>query len=432
VAVVGGSAILYSEVEQYKEQMLAERRERGYTLDRDPVNEALEALMLQKLLYTQGQIDSVDVNTAAVEQMVEENIAAEISARGGVLAVEQFYMKPVYDIKEEMKQRYTEMQFAQSMRGTVEDKVTITPGEVERFYRNLPKDSLPLVPEQYVYAQITKFPPSLKVAKERVRENLVELRERIMKGTSFSAMARMYSVDGSAARGGEMDPAPKEYFVTPFADALSKLKPGQVSEVVETEYGFHIIELLGKQGNLFHCRHILMRPVFTTDELQATVSALDSVANLVKEGTLTFEKAALDNSDDKFSKLNGGLVSNHEQLEMYGAMNAGLTSTRFPKEELPAGDFRTIEKMKQGELSAAFLTEDMRGNQLGKVIKLLEIVPSHAANIGEDYLALENLALQDKRQREFRKWLDSKIATMYVRIDPAFRSDEFENGNWLK
>lgn len=433
-AVVGGSAILYSDVEQYKEQMLQERREKNYTLDRDPVIEALEGLMLQKLLYTQGQIDSVQVNLADLDQMVDEQVNNIIRQKGSVAAVEQFYKKTVFDLKDDLKQRYTEMRFAQSMRQEVIGKVKITPGEVDAFYKKIPKDDLPLVPEQYVYAQIVKFPPSMTQAKQRVRERLVEMRERIMKGTAtFTMMARMYSVDGSAVRGGEMDPATREKFVTPFADALTKLKPGQVSEVVETEYGFHLIELIGKDGDLYHCRHILMKPIYTVDELQATLNTLDSLAVAVREGKQTFEKAAMENSDDKFSKLNGGLVSNHDEMEMYGAMNAGLTSTRFPKEDLPKNDYRAIIKLTPGEVSVAFLSEDLRGNQLGKVIKLLQVVPTHSANINEDYLALENLALEAKQEKEFRKWLDSKIATMYVRIDPAFRNAaEFENKNWLK
>ncbi len=432
VAVVGSSAVLYSDVEQYSGQIVAERRERGYTLDRDPMNEALEGLMLRKLLYHQSLIDSVQVNTNNLDQPIDEQVQEMIRQRGSVQAVEAFYRKPIFDLKEDLRQRYTEMQHAQAMQGEIMNKVTITPGEVDKFFRSLSKDSLPMVPEQYVYAQITKFPPSIKEAKQRVRERLIEMRERIMNGTSFSLLARMYSVDGSAARGGEMDPSPKEAYVAPFADALAKLKPGQVSEVVETEFGFHLIELIGKDGNLYHCRHILLRPVYTSDELKKTTTTLDSLVVLIREDKLTFEEAALKNSDDKFSRQNGGLVSNHDMLEMYNAMDAKLTSTRFPKEELPVSDYRVISTLKVGEISNAFMSEDMKGNELGKTIKLLQIVPSHPASINEDYLALENMALEDKKEKEFNKWLTRKIEAMYVRIDPAFRNGEFENKAWVK
>lgn len=432
VAVVGGSAILYSEIDELGKQLVQQRREQGYTSDRDPINEALEQMLMQKLLYTQAQIDSLEVGVDEISRMVEERIDQMIRSNGSATAVEAFFHKPMFDIREDMRIRIEEMRLAQRMQQEVRSKVKITPGEVDRFVRKTDKDSLPTIPEQYVYAQITKFPSSTDEAKMRVRERLLEMRERIMKGTRFDILARMYSVDGSAVRGGEMDPTPKEGFVAPFADALSKLKVGQVSEVVETEYGFHLIELISKDGNMYRCRHILLRPIFTDSELHATDKLLDSIVNVVRAGDLTFEDAALKYSDDKYSKLNGGLVSNHDMLEMYNAYDAKLTTTQFLKEELAKDDYLAINKMKVGEISDSFQTQDMRGNVLSKSIKLLEIIPSHPAGLKQDYLRLEELALQDKQDREFDAWLKKKIDGMYIRIDEDFRDGEFENKAWLK
>lgn len=406
IAVVGNSAILYSEVYEMSRRLVQQRREQGYTSDRDPINEALETIMRQKLLYHQAQIDSVKISTDDIAKMVDENVDQMVKERGSITALEAFYHKPVFEIKQELQNRYEEQRYAQSMQRDVIGKVTITPGEVERYFKSLPKDSLPTIPEQYIYAHITKFPSSTKEAKQRVRERLLEMRERIIKGTRFDMLARMYSVDGSAVRGGEMDPTPLRGFVAPFADALSKLKPGQISEVVETEYGFHLIEMIGKDGDLYHCRHILLRPVFTDTELAETSLKLDSVVGLINEGKITFERAALEYSDDKYSRQNGGLVSNHDMLEMYNAFDAKLTSTKFFKEELQREDYQAIRNLKPGEISGAFQSQDLKGNVLSKVIKLIDIIPAHPASLKKDYLRLEELALEAKQEKIFTEWLN--------------------------
>lgn len=430
VAVVGNSAILYSEVDEMSRQILQQRREAGYTLDRDARVEALENLMMQKLLYNQAQIDSVEIRTEDIPQAVDNYIQNMVDEKGSLEALEAFYNKTIYEIKDELRMRYEEMRYAQSMQYEIQGKVTITPGEVEKFYKKIDKDSLPIIPEQYVYAHLVKYPASSKLAKQRVREDMLALRERIMNGERLRDLARMYSVDGSAFRGGEMDPMPREGFVKPFGDALAKLKPGQISEVVETEYGFHIIELIEVKGNQYRARHILKRPVFTDAELEETLTKVDSLVKLVREGELTFEKAVAENSDDPFSRYNSGLVSNHEMVEMYGG-EVKMTSTKFFKEDLEV-DFEHLNRLKVGEVSNAYLTSDMKGNVMAKAVKLLEIIPAHKASLKEDYLRLEEIALEDKQNREFRKWLDAKIEGMYVRIEPEFRTDDFDNKAWLK
>ncbi len=433
VAVVGNSAILYSDVEATAQMLVERRRQEGYTSDRDPQNEALEALLLQKLLYNQALIDSVQINEGAIAQNIEAHVNSMIEEAGSIAALEEQMKRPIFDIRQTLRQRVEEEQYAQSMRYEIESKVRITPGEVERFYRKIDKDSLPIIPDQYVYAQITKYPASTKEAKQRVRERLLEMRERIINGDNFERLARFYSVDvASAIRGGEMDFTPLDGFVKPFADALAKLKPGQISEVVETEYGFHIIQLIERKGNLYKCRHILLRPIFSDDELSASQRSLDSLVNLIRLDSTTFEKAAIEYSDDKYSKQNGGLVTNHEMMEMYGANDTSYSTTRFLREELPRGDYNAIRSLKPGEISDVFQSEDLRGNVLHKVIKLLEIIPAHQANLNNDYLRVEQQALVKKQGEEFQKWLNQKIKSIYVLIAPEFRDGEFENKNWVK
>lgn len=434
VAVVGNSAIYYSDVVATAERLTQQRREMGYTSDRDPNNEALEQLMLQKLLYHQSQIDSVDVSRAEVAIQVENVIQDMIAEAGSIGALEAKEHKAVFDIRETMTQDYVEVQSAQEMQRTIQSKVTITSGEVEHFFKSQPKDSLPIVPEQYVYAHITKFPSSMDEAKRRVKERLLDMRERIIAGkASFSTLARMYSEDGSAVRGGELEPMALEGFVKPFADALEKLKPDQISEVVETEFGFHIIQGIEKlPNNTYRCRHILIRPYYTPSELAESDNILDSLANLIRSDSITFEKAALEHSDDVYSKQNGGLVSNHDILEAQQAYQASLTQTKFYKEYLMPADYNALRRLKKGEVSNAYQTTDMKNNQLSKIVKLVDVIPSHTATLDEDYLMIEEAALEHKKRAEYNKWLEGKIEAMYIRIEPEFREGEWEYKGWVK
>lgn len=254
VAVVGSSSILYSEVADHARQLTAQRRAEGYTSDRDPMNEALEALMTQKLLFNQAQIDSVKINAGDIASHVEEQVQNMIEAEGSIPRLEAKHHMAIFNIRENMRQRYEEQSYASSMQNEVVSKVAVIPGEVERFYKSIDKDSLPTIAEQYVYAQITRFPKSITQAKQRTRERLLDMRERVITGKAkFENLARMYSQDpGTMMRGGEMDPAPLASLDSSFAAALENMKPGQISEVVESQFGFHIIQMLDKRGSLYH------------------------------------------------------------------------------------------------------------------------------------------------------------------------------------
>ena len=439
VAVVGNSSISYSDMRQAAKMILEQRRSEGYTSDRSAESEALEELLAQKLLYNQALLDSVEINQADVVQRVEQQVQSMIDYEGSIAALEKKSYMAIYHIRDLLRRQIEEQTYAQTMQHTIVSKTKVVPGEVERFYNSIDKDSLPIVAEQYMYAQITMFPRNIKEAKLRTRERLIEMRERIVTGkTRFATLARMYSLDGSAIQGGELEPAPLSGFVKPFADALAELKPGQVSEVVESEFGFHLIQLIDKKGQLYHCRHILLRPTYTVDEIIAPMRDLDSLVNLIKKDSLSFEEAARKHSDDRHSKQNGGVVTNHDLLERYSAYDAKLTATKFLKEDFGAmggksiDDYNAISRLKEGEISAPFRSSDMVGNELVKVVKLLKVIPAHNASLDEDYLRLEQMALRRKQDVEFKEWLNKKIASMYVYIAPEFRNLEFENKNWVK
>lgn len=440
VAVAGGSSILHSEMAEYADALVAQRRQMGYTSDRDPMNEALEALLEQKLLYNQALIDSVEIDNSGIASRIEEYVQTLINEAGGIAELEAKEHMPIFTYREMIRTRYEEQAYAEAMRNTIVGKITVVPGEVERFYKSADKDSLPTIGEQYVYAHITKFPASLKEAQQRTKERLLDMRERIITGqTKFSVLARMYSMDGSAMYGGEMEPMPAQYFVRPFAEALEKLKPGQISEIVETEFGFHIIELIEKRGEVYRCRHILLRPTFTYEELAQPARELDSIARLIRLDSLSFDEAALRHSDDAISKYNGGIVSNSDVLaRMGGYGGARLTATRFLKEDFSAqggkslDDYAALMRLRVGEVSDSFNTTDLMGNQMSKIVKLIDIIPAHTATLEDDYIRLEEMALNQKQESVYREWLSSKIKAMYIYIDPEYRSGEFENKEWIK
>ncbi len=438
VAVVGGSAVLYSEVAEYAEVLVEQRRQQGFTSDRDPMNESLEMLMRQKLLYNQALLDSLAPPT--VEAYVEDQMQSMIAEAGSIAELESRQHMAVFNYREIIRQRITEQEYARSMQQQVISDITITPGEVENFYKELKEDELPLVPEQYVYAQIIRYPASQEEAKRRTRERLMEMRERIITGKSTMAvLARTYSLDpGSAMRGGELTPGPLSQLTPPYADALEKLKPGQISEVVESQFGFHIIELIDEPKNgLYHSRHILLRPTYTNEELVEPANFLDSIAKQIRKDSITFEKAAMEFSEDKLTRMNGGLVTNHDLLmSSLQYANVKYTATKFRREDFGEGkslqDYLALTKLKVGEVSDAYMSEDLQGNEHSKIVKLLEVIPTHVASLEEDYSTIEEMALTDKQDKAFRKWLTEKIDGLYVYISPDFRDGDFEFPNWVK
>ena len=438
VAVVGGSSILHSEVAEYAEALVDQRRQMGYTSDRDPMNESLEGLMRQKLLYSQALIDSL--TPPSVDGYVEEQLQAMIAEAGSIAELETRQHMAIFNYREILRQRLTEQEYARAMQQQVISNITVTPGEVEKFFNDMTEEERPLVPEQYVYAQIVRYPASQEDAKRRTRERLLEMRERIISGkSSMAVLARTYSVDpGSAMRGGELTPGPLSQLTKPFADALAKLKPGQISEVVESEFGFHIIELIDEPKNgMYHSRHILLRPSYTNDELLAPMKELDSIADLIRKDSISFEDAAMKFSDDKLTRMNGGIVTNHDFLmssPQYA--NVKYSATKFRREDFgndrSLQDYGALSKLNAGEVSSAYMAEDLRGNEHSKIVKLVEVIPTHTATLEEDYPTIEEMALTDKQEKAFKKWLTEKIDGLYVHIAPEFRDGEFEYPNWVK
>lgn len=429
-AIVGNMTIMMSDIEAEAARIEGDRREHGSFSKRSPHDEAFENLLHQKLLASAAKADSLDKEMRPVDGRVEEIVTSMIKEAGGITALERKMGKPIFQIRTELVDDVTEMQLAQLMEQKVRAKVAVNNADVKAFFTGLPKDSMPQIPQQYVYAQIVKFPPTTSARKFEMREQLLGYRKRVLEGEKFSVLATLYSADrGSAVRGGEIGPQPLATFMKPFADAIESLKPGQISEVVETEVGFHIIELISLKDGQAHFRHILLTPDFSIEDMYRAAGALDSVANEIRNGKVTFNEAVVKESQDKQTKMNDGVVFNTNLY--YQTNDLRNASTRFMVDELRADEFRVLSKMKVGEVSNSYESED-RASKVYKIVKLLDIVPAHQASLKYDYEMIESAALNDKQNRELNNWVDQAINRVYIYIAPEYRNVEFLRAGWVK
>jgi len=418
IAVVSGERVLLSDIEQ---EVMRMRMQGATESEYDRCN-ILEQILIQKLLLTQAKIDSLTVNDASVEMEIDRRLRYFINQIGSEKALENYFKKPLYEIKDDLRELISEQQLTQQMRQKIIDKVKITPSEVKNFYKKIPSDSLPQIPELYELQQIMIFPPSTAEAKYQVREKLLEIRERVLKGERFSTLAVAYSEDrASAIKGGELGLRSRDELVKAFADVAFNLKEGQVSQIVETEYGFHILQMIESKDDKVNVRHILMKPQYSSDMMSQAISRLDSISNLIKSDSITFERAAMRFSEDKKSNLNGGLV-----------INPYTNTSFFEKDHLQPADYYVIKELKVGDMSAPFESRDEHANVVFKVLKLKKVVKAHKANIKDDYDIIQNMAKQNMENEILEDWLTKKQKTTFIRIDKSFRSCNFESKGWIK
>lgn len=429
IAVVGSSMILYSDLKMAEDMVKQSYIERGYTGE-SALAEALESLLRQNLLASYAAKDSLSINEAQVFMEADNYINSLIESRGSSAEVEKFFNRPIFSVREYIMKRLREGQMAQAMQRQVQSEVILTPKDIVKYYKNVDKDSLMIIPEQYVYSQVTQQTPRTDAAKLDVKEELLSIRERILNGSNFRTMARLYSEDpGSAGKGGDLEPSPAEAYDPAFAEELKRLKVNQVSQVIESRYGFHIIQLISKTDEgLYHARHILMRVKFKAEDLEKAYNLLDSVSQKVRADSLSFALAVEQFSDDEDSRKSGGMVTNIKAEMTMGVRNK---STKFFTEDLGA-EYQNIKNLKEGEVSKAYIGLDDEGSNIVKFIRLDEIIPSHVANLKDDYVLLEDLALRDKKQQHFEKWLNEKIAEIYIKIDDRYKDIPLKNKGWIK
>ncbi len=436
VAIVGNAPIMLSEVEKMKDMIIEQRKQMGVPSANTPMEDAFQAMLLQKVLIQKGRADSLDkeINRTSIALQVEEQVAQMIEHIGSAKELEKLYGKALFQIKRDLEREQLDQQISQQMQAIIKEDVEVSYNDVYEFFANISRDSLPMVPEQYVYAQITRAPEQTDLRKMAIRERLLGFRERILKGEKLAVLARLYSQDeGSRGKGGEIGPQSINDFVPEFVETLSILKPGQISEVVETEYGFHIIELISKRGELVHYRHLLLKPEFGTDELEGVVAELDSIRTAIQEDKITFAQAALRESHDKMSRNNGGKVFNMRAYNQTGDISKA--STLFMADELSqtsVEDYRTLSTMKVGDISKPFQGVDESGNVVYKIITLEKVIPSHIASTEIDYEIIEEVALLTKESEAIDIWMQEVIQDMYVYISPEYHNLNLGNIGWIE
>jgi len=419
VAVIGDNVVLQSDVEAQVEQI----KQQGSLTPRNQLRcEVMEDLLAQKLLLNQAQVDSIEVTPGQVELELERRLAMFISQVGSEEDLEDYYNMSILEIKEDFRDLVKSQLLTQQMQQQIAGELTITPSEVRAFYNSIPKDSMPLINSQIKISQIVKNPPYQEQTKFEVRERLLELRKRIIDGESFATLAVLYSEDpGSAPQGGEIGFRNRSDFVDEFSDAAYSLKENTVSPIIETAFGFHILQLIARRNDQVNVRHILMKPKIKPDEILEAINFLDSLADVIRRDSISFEFAAFMNSDDKYSNVNGGKV-----------INPVTGDNNFEMEHLHPSVVHTIRDMNIGEISKAFQSIDETGNQIFKIVKIDSRSNPHHANLKDDYSILQEMAKGNKQQDEFMKWIAEKQKLTYIRINPPFKSCKFVSDGWIK
>ena len=419
IANVGDKIILQSDVENQVIQLRAQ----GYQGKEDIKCDVFEELLVQKLLLIQAELDSIQIGVNQVDSELEARLNYFIRQIGSQEKLEEFYNKSMIEIKEDFRPLIREQILTQTMQRNLVIGVKVSPKEVEEFYKNLPEDSIPMVNTHYQINQIAVYPPEDEKARADAREKLLNIRERIINGERFSTLAVLYSEDpGSARRGGELGFRTSDELDPEFAKAAFRLTDdGGVSRIVESEYGFHIIQLISKQGNQVNVRHILITPKVDIEQKIKAKNRLDSIANLIKNDSLSFTSAALRFSEDEQSRLNDGLM-----------VNPRNSSTKFDLEELPKAEYNVVKDLKIGEISDPFETVDDKGKTIFKIIKISEKIDAHKANFKDDYEMIEEIAIMQKKQRKFEEWLKERKKKTYIHIDDSFINCKFLENGWIK
>ena len=424
VWIVGDEAIFRSEVEAQRLYMQNQRMR----FENDPYCFIPEQIAIKKLYLNQAKIDSIEVDESLVIRAVEQRMNIMINELGSREKMEEYFNRKSSQLKEEQQTMVREEYIVEKMQQQLVGELKLTPSEVRRFFRNISPDSLPMVPTT-VEVQIVTFEPTIPLEEiDAIKARLREFTDRVHNGEmDFATLARAYSEDGSAMRGGEMGLVGKGNLLPEFANvAFNLTDPNRVSNIVETEYGFHIIQLIEKRGDRINCRHILLRPRVSDDALMEATTRMDSLYNDIMAEKLTFEEAATYISFDKDTRNNKGLMVNQNgETSNYG-------TPKFEMQDLPQEIAKVVDTMGIGEMSTHFRMKTERQKDVIAIVKLKARTPNHRANLTDDYQALRTIVENQKREDLVRKWIENKQKTVYVRIAEGWRGCEFHFPGWIK
>lgn len=421
VAIVGNEMISLSSLESEVQVMRAQ----GGSSDRNMRCEILEQMLESKLFLMQARVDSLAINDDMVESQLTGRLDEVRTALGGDEGVEEYFHKSVARLRQEWKEQLQDQSLTQQEQGTIAGKVPeMTPYDVKQYLDTVDVSSLPEVPTKYQMSQICLY-PDREAAAIAVKEKLLALRERILNGEKFSTLARIYSEDtGSARKGGELGMASKSIFWPQFSDAAMSLRPGTISQIVETPDGFHIMEIIEKKGDMFNARHILLRPEYTQADQEKAFKTLDSLRTEINAQAVSFELAARFYSEDPATRTNGGQMADPTTGSAY-----------FEVDQIKPQDYVAISGLAEGEISepiASLDNEGRDGNLVYKIIRLDKILPSHTATFEHDFTDIAAQVKYEKQMEAINAFIDEKIETTSIVIDPMFKDCEFNRPGWSK
>ena len=420
--VVGDEAILLSDVEA----MRIQGQQEGLRWHGNPDCSIPEQIAVQKLYLNQAIIDSVEVTDSEIAQGVEQYLENMISMIGSREKLEEYHKKSLSQIRADLRESYRERQMVQGMQQKLVKDITVSPAEVRRYFKDMPQDSLPFVPTEVEVQIITQQPKVEQEEINRVKEELRDYTDRINKGeSSFQTLARLYSEDpGTARRGGELDYTGRGMLDPAFANvAFGLTDPKRVSKIVESEFGFHIIQLIDKRGDKIKVRHILRKPVVSDEAINKALARLDSIRTDIVDGKFPFEAGASIISDDKDTRNNQGLMANVTQE---------CRTSRFKMADLPSEVARAVDTLSVGGISKPFTMINERGKTVCAIVKLKSRIDGHKATITEDFQILKNLVLAKRRNQVLHDWVVKRIKSTYVRINERYRDCDFEYEGWVR
>jgi len=421
VAVVGKNIILKSDIEAMYQQAQAD----GTPTDGDMKCEILEKLLVEKLLLAEAELDTtITVSDSQLNQNLEQRIQFYISKLGSEKEVEAYFKKSIVDIKADLQEVIRNSQMTQQMQDKILDKVKITPSEVRYDFKNLPEADVPQIDEQIEYAQITVQPLISIEEEDRIKATLREYKRRIESGeSSFAAIAILNSDDlGSARNGGELDYTGRGNLDPAYAAAAFNLKGDKISNVVKSEFGYHIIQMIDRKGEQIKTRHILIIPKPSAKSMERALGQIDSIANFIRKGTIKFADAAMRYSFDKDSRNNGGTV-----------INPNTGESKWKMVELDPDVSKVIAKMNINEISKPFKTIDEKNHQsVYKIVKLINKTDAHRANLRDDYVELSNIYMASKKGKTLDEWVREKQSGTYIHIDDTYLNCNFKYKAWMK
>jgi peptidyl-prolyl cis-trans isomerase SurA len=427
VAVVGKYPILQSDIEN----QLSEWKRQGMPITGDPKCYTLESLLVNKLLIIQAEIDSVMVTDEEAQRMVDLKLQQFIMDAGSQENLEGYFKKTLLEIKKDLFKPQKDQMIAQKMNEQITNKMEVTPSEVQKYYKQIPAAQIPLRPASMEIREIVLKPLVSEAEITRVQNRLKEFRDRIQKGESFTTLAVLYSEDkASAPRGGELGMTPRSQLVPEFAAVAFNMKGNEISRVVKTEYGYHIMQLIDRRGDVINVKHILLSPKPTVEEKMAVRQRLDSIAQLIREDKIRFENAAVAYSSAKDTRANGGLLVNNGNPQ--GPNSQNVNTTWFEPQELSPEVFNAVKNLKVGEISKVIETQDDSNSVVYKILSVKSNKPAHKADLRQDYQYLQSDALSNKKQKEMNDWVEKKQQSMYIRIDRDFQGCQFEHKGWVK